>query len=429
MLIPVADNYKNFIKSNGLTFITCLLSVIIMAVYVYWLPPVMILWVLFWIIENKSGFHKESLWKNKAAILFLLFIVFFFWQVSGLLLTESLDTGVERLFKRLPFLLFPMVLFYPSGRILKNIDMILRLFAIFTFLYILYCFGNALHHSLINQDRKWLFRPHPLDYDYENFFYGARFSGPIHPSYLSMYIITAVLILFESFDNADKYFKKGLSAVMIFTLIIAIYLLSARAGILAAIIILPVYFLFKFNKRLPKIVVLLIIVALVAGFVVIARKNDRVNSSIEQISNQKFNEILKDDPRLLIWQSAFGVIKRNIILGVGPGDATVKLKEEFISRGYIDGYYSNLNAHNQFLEIWLENGLIGLIIFLAILVYMLHVAIRQKNILLGLFVVSIIIFFLFETMMNRQAGVSFFSLFSFLLIYARGKSDMLVKDS
>jgi hypothetical protein len=48
-----------------------------------------------------------------------------------------------------------------------------------------------------------------------------------------------------------------------------------------------------------------------------------------------------------------------------------------------------------------------------------YIALNKKNILLGLFIISVIIFFIFETMLNRLAGVSFFGLFSFLLIYAK----------
>jgi hypothetical protein len=55
---------------------------------------------------------------------------------------------------------------------------------------------------------------------------------------------------------------------------------------------------------------------------------------------------------------------------------------------------------------------------MAILVCLSFIAINRRNLLLGLYVVTIIVFFIFETMLNRLAGVSFFALFSFLLIHA-----------
>jgi O-antigen ligase len=201
--------------------------------------------------------------------------------------------------------------------------------------------------------------------------------------------------------------------------IIVIYLLSARAGILATVIVLPVYFLFKFYAKYPKWIWLIVLVIFTILVVFIAKKNERVNSSIEGISKDNIDKTLNNDPRLLIWKSAIGVARKNLIIGVGTGDATDKLKKEFVSRGYIAGYYDNLNAHNQFLEILIENGLIGLILFLSILFYLAYMAINKQNILLGLFIISTVVFFIFETMLNRLAGVSFFGLFSFLLIYAK----------
>lgn len=420
MLTSRAEDIKIFIRNGGLTFVLCLLTVVILPVYIHWLPPVMILWVLFWIVENKSGIKKDLITNKKAAVLFFLFIVFYVWQISGLLLADSFNTGIERLFKRLSFLLFPLVLFYPSSRIIKNINLIIRLFAICTFIYLVLCFGNALHNSLTIQNHKWIFNPNPEDYNYENYFYGSRLSDPVHPSYLAMYLVMSILISSESlFDNSLSYFKKGLWVALILVFIVTLYFLSARSGIIAGILIIPFYFLLKFFKRLPKWIALIILASLAVVLVVFAKKNERVNSSFEGIMKENIDETLKNDPRLLIWKSALGVVRNNLILGVGTGDASEELKQEFISRGYINGFYGNLNAHNQFLEILLENGLIGLILFLAILSYMAYIAINQQNILLGMFILATIIFFIFETMLNRLGGVSFFALFSFLLIYTK----------
>jgi O-antigen ligase len=158
-------------------------------------------------------------------------------------------------------------------------------------------------------------------------------------------------------------------------------------------------------------------------FLKIAWTNDRLSYNYDGVTKTQPNEIIKKDVRYDIWRSAIGVIKQNFIFGVGTGDASKDLAEEFLNRGYVNGFYDNLNAHNQFLETLLENGLIGLIIFFAIIGYMLYIAISQRNLLLGLFIISITIFFVFETMLNRLAGVSFFALFSFLLIYTKMKKQ------
>jgi len=420
MIDVSTDSIKRFIKNGGLTFVFCLLTVVILPIYIHYLPPIMMFWGFFWILENRSGLKKEIFIGNNASILFFLFIFFYLWQISGMFHADSINIGFERLFKRLSFILFPLVLFYPGSRIIKNIGLITKLFAICTFIYVVFCLVNAFHNSIIIQNSKWLFNPHPIDYDYENFFFSSRLSDPEHPSYLAMYIVMSILISCESlFNNSLSNIRKGFWGAIILIFFVVLYLLSARAGILAGIIVFPLYLLFKFYTKYPKWIVLIVLGILSFVFIVIAKKNEKVNSSLEGISQEKFDNTLKNDPRLLIWKSALGVVRKNLLLGVGTGDAAEKLKEEFIKRGYVNGFYDNLNAHNQFIEILLENGLIGLILFLAILVYTSYIAITQQNLLLGMFIISTIIFFIFETMLNRLAGVSFYALFSFLLIYTK----------
>ena len=423
-LLTLEESFKEIITNGRSTYVCCLLCIIILPLYVHYLPPFMILWGIFWFLENGSLLNKRVSFKNSVSILFFIFIAFFLWQMSGLLLADSVNAGFERLLKRLSLLLFPLVLFYPGRKIIENIKWILRLFVICTFIYVIYCLGNALHHSLIILTHKLIFQPHPLEYEYENYFYGSRLSDILHPSYLAMYIVISILISFESFfdstlSRSGKVFWLSINIVFL----VVLYLLSSRAGILAGIIILPIYLLFRFYRKYSKWIILVVLAILSGFFILVARTNQKISLSIEGISKSNFNETIKKDERLLIWKSALGVIKENILFGVGTGDASQELKKEFKSRGYVNGFYDNLNAHNQFLEILLENGSIGLFIFLTLLGYLIHIAISQQNLLLGLYIIMMVIFFMFETVLNRLAGITFFPFFSFLLIHLKTVKD------
>lgn len=369
-------------------------------------------------------FRKISLSGNKPAFLFMAFLLLFLWQVVGLFFADFLNVGIELIFRRLSFLLFPLVLFYPGIKITRNINLIIRLFAVCTFLYIIYCFGNAMHNSLTVKEGRWIFNPYHEDYTYENFFFGARLSDIVHPTYLSMYVLLAILISFEAiYDNSLKMIKRFIWLIISVVFIIVIYLLSSRAGLLAALIVLSLYFILKLYKKISKWIILSVLVILMSGSVVLIIRNSRISYSVEEISKTNLNETLKKDIRLGIWESAIVVIKQNLIVGVGTGDASEELKKEYKRQGYVEGYYDNLNAHNQFLEILLENGLIGLIFFLFILGYICNIAISQQNLLLGLFIIMMAIFFMFETMLNRLAGITFFPFFSFLLLHIKTTPD------
>jgi hypothetical protein len=251
----VFKNIKGIALRGDLTFILCLIVVTLMPVYVYYLPPFMILWSIAWLVKHNFRVSRFMFSENKVAILFLLFITFYIWQISGLLMADSIGSGLERISKRMSFILFPLVLFYPGEKIIRNINLIVRLFAIFTFMYILYCFGNALNHSVTIIDGKWIFNPHPLDYDYENYFISDRFSDPIHPSYLSSYVLLSLMIVFETlFDKDVSLLKKYFWTVIACIFLAVIYLLSSRAGLVATCLVTILYFFIRLrNKQLKWI--------------------------------------------------------------------------------------------------------------------------------------------------------------------------------
>lgn len=409
---------KNFLGDKKLTFFVSIAVVSIMPVYVPYLPPFMILWGVFWLWENNFTVKRNMFLNNKASVLLFLFLGFYIWQIVGLLYAENLSTGYERIFKRLSFLLFPLVLFYPGEKISKNANMIIRVFAISSLVFVIYCLGNAIHHSISIVAGKYVFNSHPADYNYENYFYGSRLSFPLHPSYFSMYIVLSILISLETlFDSSLRSVIKIFFSLMILVFLVALYLLSSRAGLLAAIVVLPLYFLYKLSQKFSKWIIFSLFIALILIFLRIAWTNDRLNYNTDGVTKSQPTEILKNDVRSNIWKSALIIVKHNLVTGVGTGDATDDLKREFISQGYVEGYYDNLNSHNQFLEVILENGLIGLLLFLSIFGYMFYLSISQRNLILGLFLIVMIIMFMFETMLNRLAGISFFSLFSFLLLH------------
>ena len=121
---------------------------------------------------------------------------------------------------------------------------------------------------------------------------------------------------------------------------------------------------------------------------------------------------------------ALSVIKHNFIFGVGVGDTSDELKKEYINAGYSEMYYENLNAHNQYLGVLLGTGLIGFLIFFSIILFMIYMAVSKRNLLYGLFLLIIMIFFMFESILNRIAGVTFFALFSFLLLHVNSPRDL-----
>ena len=127
--------------------------------------------------------------------------------------------------------------------------------------------------------------------------------------------------------------------------------------------------------------------------------------------------MLSKESRLVIWKSSLHIARHNLAFGVGTGDIQDELNKEYKLMADKDlAVENNLNAHNQYLEVLIENGCIGILLFLSLFAMMIYISVREGNLIYLIFTLIVFVSFMFETMLNRLAGVSFFSIFSFLLL-------------
>jgi O-antigen ligase len=423
----ISDSIKQLMQSGKLTFFSCLLSVIILPIHVDFLPPVMIFWLIAWTLENYHSFHKIWSKENPAFLLFTGFALYFLWYLAGLLYTDDLHNGILLVFRRLSFIVFPFVLLAPDDLIKKKIGFLFRVFTLSTVVYVLFSFGLALFRSLYIRDGNITFNPHPLEADYDNWFFGTDFAFSQHPTYLAMYVVFSIFVAFGSFfDKKLKTLIRVLWLISALVLLISLYFLSSRAGILSALFLIPLYFIMQFKRIKKWWVSVLIIIIAVPVLVFSFMNNERIKYYFAEQSETSFLEKFMLDTRIPIWKSSMAVIRHNMIIGVGPGDASHELRKEYLREGYTEAYYNNLNAHNQYLEILLGTGLVGFLILASILIFIIYKAIQKRNLLFIMFILTILIFFLFESILNRIAGVTFFSLFTFLLLNLKEDSAIVV---
>jgi O-antigen ligase len=128
--------------------------------------------------------------------------------------------------------------------------------------------------------------------------------------------------------------------------------------------------------------------------------------------------------RFEYWKASWSVIKRNILLGVGVGDLEKELFAEYDKMHSKLAMEYRLHPHNQFLSITLCFGAVGLLWFLASLLYpMIKLGKHQDFLYVAFFIITICSFFTEDTL-ETQAGVTFYAfLNSFLLFVFRSKEE------
>lgn len=414
-----SKQYRDLEGKGFFPFCCAALSVITISLYSRYFPPVMIIWCIVWIV----GKNKKKLlrFRNDLEydVLFTLFLSLYVWQIVGLLYSNNLINGFENIFMRLPFLIFPFLLKEPGEMIKKNGKQLLQIFALGVFFYILVCLIYALFQSLVYYNGAWIFKPYPENRYWNNYFFSSGgFTMRVHPSYFAMYTLLAIFISFDTIlDKSVNKVSQWVWIIAVIFMIISLYLLSSRAGLIAVIVTCPIYFYKKIRNNVNFMTYFLSILMLFVVLFSVINRNSRFNYYAQKVRGSSLKEILMLDERGNLWKSALQVIDKNFLLGVGPGDLKEELIREYNKNTNVSKLSLSYNTHNQYLETLLENGIIGLILFLSILVWMFIISLRKNNILYTIFVLICLVFFLFESMLSRLAGISFFAVFSFLFIY------------
>ena len=91
------------------------------------------------------------------------------------------------------------------------------------------------------------------------------------------------------------------------------------------------------------------------------------------------------------------------------------LQVEYDELGLFEDSNKSLNCHNQFLEIWMELGILGVIVMFVLLFYPIVTRTYYHKFLYGSLVIISIIAFLSESVLNRLWGIAFFVIFYTIL--------------
>jgi O-antigen ligase len=124
--------------------------------------------------------------------------------------------------------------------------------------------------------------------------------------------------------------------------------------------------------------------------------------------------------RIAIWQCSEDIIKRHWMFGVGTGDVQDSLQVAYADRKfYFAAYYNRYNAHNEYLEMWLANGLPGILIYVLCLCVPLAMHIKEHNALDYVLFLSLILVISFtESFLNVNKGTIWYSFFNSIFGFA-----------
>ena len=361
------------------------------------IPPTIILLFVSSLINGSFKF------KEKKGILALAFL--YVTYVVGLIYSTNLKYGLFDLEVKLSLLLFPLVFFVSKIEMKKVVDNILNSF-------IDGCFVASILSLVSAAIQYYLYS------NINSFFYGElALYG--HSSYMALFLcFSSALIYIKNIKqgNTISFPKKDLFLLALFSLII--FFLVSKTGIISILLIhfgFIGYLIIK-NKLYLKgtVALVLIFTLLFAGYKAFPEVNNRFNELFSTVFSESKELNSTSSIRTAIWKTSLNILTEHPF-GVGTGDVKDVLVENYVKSGLDYAAEKELNAHNQFLQIALATGILGLLTLLVMIFYPFYYAIKNKHIIYMVFLGLVMINFLTEAMLETLAGVVFFAFFNTML--------------
>jgi O-antigen ligase len=353
--------------------------------------------VLILALVNK-GYRTDFENKIKSPFVWLC-LLFFGVQLLGFFYSDNSKLALFDLQTKLSFLLAPLIIRTDLINY-ENLEKIKKAFIQGCILGVLLNLSTSFYRYYLSKEM-------------DSFFYG-NFSSHIHTSYFSLYLTFALsFILFSK-----KMRSKAIWWYFAGILLLGIILCLSRAGIITALLVF-IFFIREIystvdNKNAIKIIIgSILLIGLMS--LLLPKVRERIkNAFVIKEQNDESIQAATAYQRIEVWKVSVHLIKQNPILGYGPGDVKEELVKEYKKRLLLFAAKYTLNAHNQYLQTMLANGLLGLLVLMAILLSGLQNAIKTKNQILVVLLLISFVGFIFESMLETQAGIVFFVFFYLL---------------
>ncbi len=374
--------------------------------------------IALWVFVASSLFYldfkerKQRLWKRRFYLIpfLLLFLLF----VISVFISTDTKEAIKDLTRVLTLLILPLIILSH-----KKED--------FNIKNIYYALGAGL---LLGMIICWVFviisittnatpirqAPYFFEWIYSNWNLVKPLG--VHPNYFALLIILFIVAILKSDELKFVRNNKVKMVLLLIPFTLFLFELSSRIAFISFVVVLV---LSAFQKRSLKKGVLIGMFLIVA--ILLSLKFDYLGNKFSGLMNGSGNIKIE---RFQRWDYILKEFKKEdrSFLGVGSGDT-----EAIYNSAYIEGHFKtalveNYNAHNQFLEFYISNGVVGLMCFVWTLLFF-AIKTKLKGEALTFYVIIVLLSFI-ESFFSRAQGVFIFSFFMsfFLLMY----NDKLIKN-
>lgn len=362
----------------------------------------------------KNGIKEFSIWFKFPQ---LIWIFWFFLLVISLLYTENITLGLEEIKIKLPLIAAFPAFYLFSDKFNSNQKFKFLPLKIYLLTVLIVSIATMINYFLnfdsINQSilASKAVPIITLSKNFSHIYYGFIAS-------------LAIFIGFFLFKNEQRKKYNWIWMLISIFLILCLHIISARTGLVTLYIAFLSIFILKIWKhrswKLFVLGVLFFSTSTLGSYYFLPSIRNRVENTVNDLNAYYQNDDLSNwsiSRRIAVWQTAYHVFLNNITIGTAPGDA----KEEVLKQYEVENFKIKPedrieDPHNQILDLCVSLGIPGLIIAIAIISFSISYFIKNPNneLYLLFFVITFATFF-FESILERQIGISFYVFFTLFL--------------
>jgi O-antigen ligase len=309
----------------------------------------------------------------------------------GLAYTDDLAMGIRVIETSFSFLGIPLVFALNDKADAPHLKKIFTFFSAGVFVACVVVLVTAIYEYTVSGET-------------DVFFY-YRLTGAIksHPTYLAYYLIFSLAVgLYNAYYEQVSAIRPRVILLNVF--FCGMLILTGGHTAFVGLLLIFAFFILKYileeRTRSKNIVLATVVVMLVSMFLV--NGSDHLSQRLA-LDNDYWE-------RSALWEAAIKA-NSNTLVGVGTGDYQLVLNDYYRANGLEEFARENYNSHNQFIQIFLSNGLIGLISLIILLIRPLYTAMKYQDPLGILIFFPFLIYGINEVFLGRYQGVVFFVLF------------------
>lgn len=369
----------------------------------------MVLLLIFSLLNIRELGFLNSLQQNRACV--SITIIFFLLLISVIYSNNKVE-GMAIIVQKTPLFIIPITFCFLNFK--KEVwYKIILFYAITTTIASLLGFSAGVYNMLISDDSGFLYNDNICSLFSKQAVYFAW--------YISVAIIIFTVYLNENYQLKQRYkFYIYIASIWLFFIL---FMLASRTSMLALILIWIWYLGKKLVQKKKYLEGAIIIFSLIIGSTFVGMLFPKTlnrfkgttdinfqydNKNVENHFNATYDKSKwnSSNTRAAIWNCAIEVWRENILIGTGIGDRTPDLLKKYEDKNFLYGINTNKNTHNQYIDILISTGIIGLIIFIVVFfIYPMSLFYKQKKeFAFSVFLLLAICLFT-ENMFDRYQGL------------------------